>query len=82
MKQCSKAVEVCPHCDSENIYPMWDVMTQGFVAVCQHCGEEIMLCDECMRCADELNNAWGGHCDWRKTESGGKCFRGITRERS
>ena len=73
-----EAVEVCPHCDSENVYPMWDTEVSGFVAVCKHCGKEILLCDECQHtvCQDgEVHN-----CDWCKTECGGKCHRGCTKD--
>ena len=72
-----EAVEVCPHCDNENIYPMWDTEISGFVAVCKSCGKEIFLCDECQHtvCEDgEVHN-----CDWCKTKYGGKCHRGITK---
>ena len=64
--------EVCPHCDSENVYPMWDVSVQGFIAVCEHCGKKIFLCDECFHTKDNEYMS----CDWRKTKCGGKCFRG------
>ena len=75
-KNYCEAIEVCPHCDKENVYPMWDVDVKGFVAICNHCGKEIMLCDECMHRDDNENM----HCDWCKTECGGKCFRGITKD--
>lgn len=68
-----EAVEICPHCEHENIYPMWNTETSGFVAVCKHCGKEIMLCDECLG-SDGVSD-----CDWCMTECGGKCHRGITR---
>ena len=71
-----EAVEVCPHCDSENVYPMWNTEESGFVAACKHCGKEIFLCDECMHADDNTSM----NCDWCKTECGGKCFRGITRD--
>lgn len=74
-----EAVEVCPHCESENVYPMWDVNAKGFVAVCKHCGKEILLCDECIHHEDGLN-ANGMGCNWCKTKCGGKCFRGTTRD--
>ena len=74
-----EAVEVCPHCEGENVYPMWDVNEKGFVVVCEHCGKEILLCDECIHHEDELNKNSCG-CDWCETECGGKCFRGITIE--
>lgn len=64
----TEAVEECPHCGHENVYPAWDVETQGYVAKCQGCGEDIMLCDECTHADDNLDR----RCDW--TEEGG-CFR-------
>ena len=73
-----EAVEMCPHCESENVYPNWDVNEKGFVATCNNCGKEIFLCDECIHHEDGLNEGCCG-CDWHKTEYGGKCFRGITR---
>lgn len=71
-----EAVEVCPYCMSENVYPMWDVEKSGFVAVCEHCGKEILLCDECIHMDDNKSR----NCDWCETECGGKCHRGETRE--
>ena len=71
-----EAIETCPYCDSENVYPMWDVNVKGFVAVCKHCGKEIFLCDECMHSEDNEDMS----CDWCKTKCGGKCFRGTTRD--
>lgn len=67
-------IEVCPHCMSENEYPMLDTRVSGFVAVCQHCGKEIFLCDACMHTEDNQSL----NCDWHETECGGKCFRGFT----
>lgn len=69
-----ESVEVCPHCDSENVYPMLDANINGYVAVCNHCGKQIMLCDECFHSEDNPNQK----CDWCSTECGGKCFRGTT----
>ena len=71
-----EAVEFCQHCESENVYPMWDVNVKGYVAVCQHCGKEIFLCDECMHMEDNESMK----CDWCKTDCGGKCFRGTTKD--
>lgn len=68
-----EAVEVCPHCDSENIYPMWNVEKTGYIVTCKHCGKEIFLCDECLHAADNKT----GKCDWQKIERCGKCFRGT-----
>lgn len=75
-KNYFEAVEVCPYCDKENAYPMWDVDVKGFVAICNHCGKEIMLCDECMHRDDNEEM----RCNWCKTECGGKCFRGTTKD--
>ena len=69
-----EAVEMCPHCDNENVYPMWDANVSGYVAVCKHCGAEIMLCDECYHSEDNQEQK----CDWCATKCGGKCFRGTT----
>lgn len=66
--------EVCPHCMGENEYPMWNTEVSGFVAVCQHCGKEILLCDACMHTEDNPLQS----CNWCETECGGKCFRGFT----
>ena len=55
----TEAVEVCPFCDQENVYPNWDVNKQGYVARCQHCGKLIMLCDEATDrriCVDKCTN--------------------------
>ena len=71
-----EVIEVCPHCDRENVYPMWDVDVKGFVAICNHCGKEIMLCDECMHRDDNEDMC----CDWCKTKCGGKCCRGTTKD--
>lgn len=71
----TEAVEVCPHCVSENVFPNWDVQKQGYVAKCQHCGEEIMLCDECLHADDNECR----RCDWHESSDGtGHCFRGST----
>lgn len=71
-----EAVEVCPHCGNENIYPMWDMENNGYIAQCKNCGKEIFLCDECLHSEDNK----GQKCDWCETACGGKCFRGITKE--
>lgn len=67
-------VELCPFCMKENTYPDWNVDRQGFVAKCSHCGEEILLCDECHQIA--IENGQSHMCDWEETETGGKCRRG------
>lgn len=72
-----EAVEVCPHCMNENVYPMWNTEVSGFVATCQHCEKEIFLCDECQHTV--LEDGEPHDCDWCKTECGGKCHRGTCR---
>ena len=69
------AVECCPHCDNENEYIMWDATKDGYVVKCNHCGEEMLLCDECFHADDNPNM----RCDWNKNKCGGYCFRGRTK---
>lgn len=69
-----EAVETCPFCDRENVYPNYDVEVNGYIAICQHCGEQIFLCDECLHADDNSCMT----CDWHETETGGECFRGKT----
>ena len=71
-----ETVEVCPHCDNENVFVGWDVNVKGYIAVCKHCGKEIMLCDECFNAKDNPFMK----CDWCKTDCGGKCWRGTTKD--
>ena len=59
-------VEVCPNCMGENII-QWDVEKDGYKVKCQHCGEEMMLCDACLHSEDNEDR----FCDW--SESG--CWR-------
>lgn len=73
-----EAVEVCPHCMSENIYPMWDTEVLGFVALCKYCGKEIFLCDECLHTIEQDGEPHD--CDWCETECGGMCHRGETKD--
>ena len=64
----TEAIEICPFCEGENVYPGWDVKKDGYVAKCQHCGEDILLCDECTHAED---NPYG-RCDWSEPRC---CFR-------
>ena len=75
-KNYFEAIEICPYCNKENTYPMWDVNIKGYVAICSHCRKEIMLCDECLHAKDNESMS----CDWCKTKCGGKCFRGTTKD--
>lgn len=71
-----EAVELCPHCGRENIYPMYDPEKSGWVTTCNHCGKEILLCDECLHSEGNEERK----CSWCCTDFGGKCFRGETRD--
>lgn len=77
----NEVVEMCPHCETENVYPGYEVEKNGYKVICKNCGREIMLCDECLH-----DNILKGPCDWRSekyfngsriTEIG-ICRRGIT----
>ena len=63
-----EAVEACPHCGNEHYEKDWSPK-KGYRARCMHCGESILLCDECLHADDNPNQA----CDWDKKT--GKCFR-------
>lgn len=69
-----ECVEICPHCMGENII-QWNTEVQGFVAKCTHCGEKMMLCDECLHtvCQDGEPH----DCDWCD-DAGGVCHRDTT----
>ena len=71
-----EAVEVCPHCDNENVYPEWNTDIQGFITVCKYCGKKIFLCDECFHSED--NSAM--HCDWHHEGNCSVCMRGRIEE--
>ena len=68
-----EAVEVCPHCMGENTVPDWSP-SNGYRAKCSHCGESILLCDECYHALDNPKHI----CDWDSTT--GKCFRDYKKE--
>ena len=74
----TEAVEICPHCDSENSYLNYDAEKSGYVLICQTCGKEMMLCDECLHAPDNKDQ----FCDWHGRQSNkyeiGICFRGVT----
>lgn len=59
--------EWCPHCEYENTIE-WDVEKHGYKAFCPHCGNVMMLCDECQHGQDGAPQ-----CDWDSKT--GKCFR-------
>lgn len=66
-----EVVELCPKCMGENIL-QWNTEEKGFVANCMHCGEKMMLCDECLHtvCQDGEPH----DCDWCD-DNGGVCHR-------
>lgn len=75
----TEAVEGCPFCEGENVFQNWNTAKQGYIAQCQHCGEQIMLCDECMHADDNP----GRCCDWHEEVHGNEtwsiCFCGTTK---
>lgn len=67
-------VEMCPHCETE-VEMVWDTERYGYNSFCPHCGERLMLCDECLHHGDEP--AW--ICDYNsKTDS---CRRNIVKSK-
>lgn len=43
-----EVVEVCPHCDLENIYKdVSDTMDTQMIGTCAFCNKSIVLCDKC-----------------------------------
>ena len=76
-----EVVEICPHCDHENIL-QWDVEKDGYIIKCGECGREMFLCDECMHPDGEFCD----RCNWQEFVDGdgnkiSACFRGWCRER-
>lgn len=51
--------EMCSNCMNENTLE-WDTEKEGYKAYCPHCGEKMMLCDECTHASDNE----GGQCDY------------------
>lgn len=71
-----EVVEVCPHCDEENVYPANMIEEGNYIAVCQDCGRKIFLCDECLNADDNE----GQDCDWHKEGNCSVCMRGRIEE--
>mgnify|MGYP001860895018 CR=1 FL=1 len=63
-----EAVEACPHCGYEHYEKDWSPR-KGYRTRCMHCGESILLCDECLHADDNPER----RCDW--DENTGRCFR-------
>lgn len=59
-------VEVCPYCDRE-IEIRWDTKEFGYKVFCPHCGNAMMLCDECMHPDGEFDD----RCNWNRIT--GRC---------
>lgn len=57
-----EVIEVCPHCDEENVCPENMIEEENYIAVCQNCGRKIFLCDECLNADDNEEQ----DCDWHK----------------
>lgn len=68
--------EVCPECETENFYLMWDPEEKGYIAQCFKCGKKIFLCDACIHADDNKSH----RCDWNETETGRGCFRGFIKK--
>lgn len=71
-----EVVECCPHCDKENVFE-WDVDEFGYKAFCPHCGQKLMLCDECQHRRDGCD--YCDDCDWN--ESTETCHRENRKKR-
>ena len=71
--------DICPHCDSENVFEDWDTDEKGFVAECKHCGHKMMLCDACGS-YDEENGWQRDNCDWHMENGYSVCHRGKYKE--
>ena len=55
----NEVTEWCPNCDHE-VTMRWDIHADGYKAFCPHCGNVLMLCDECLH--HEGKNR--SKCDW------------------
>ena len=70
----TEAVENCPYCGNDNDYPGWDSDRDGYIAVCETCGKQIFLCDNCLHADDNP----GMDCDWHVADGGAEvCRRGT-----
>jgi len=74
-----EVVDICPHCDAENVFEDWDTEKQGFVAKCKTCGRKMMLCDACGKC-DENGDWHRDFCDWHMEEGYSVCHKGRYKE--
>ena len=70
-----EVIEYCGECGEDNIWEDLDPVACNYETVCQHCGEPIMLCDECYHSDDNPYH----DCDWHPGIEckGGICFRRV-----
>ena len=70
-------VDVCPHCDCDNIFENWDFEKNGFVGTCWNCGKEVMLCDACIHADDNRARKcdWSEHYNKQTHKMETMCFR-------
>lgn len=66
-------IEICPECGKKNIWSNLDPALCNYEAVCKHCGEKLLLCDECLNAADNPYQ----ECNWHESKKCkiGECFR-------
>lgn len=73
----TEVVEQCPHCDAYTVME-WDVREYGHKAFCPHCGNVMLLCDECSHEITDENpqGLLYFECDWHIGQDGlGHCRR-------
>ena len=51
MSKAGFVTEYCSACENE-VTILWNVLRDGYKAFCPHCGERLMLCDECLHRRD------------------------------
>lgn len=58
-----EVVEVCPHCDHENIYDdVSDTMDTQMIGNCAFCNKSIVLCDKCVKLHPDENERPCDNC--------------------
>lgn len=74
-----EVIEICPECSKENFWIGLDPIACNYTAICQHCGAEMMLCDECLNAKDNPYQK----CDWHECKGckNGTCFRNQRKHR-
>lgn len=64
MKEFCEVVEVCPHCDYENVYKVSIAVVGRPIRTCKKCKKKIFICSEC----EQLNDY--DNCDWHENPDG------------